>query len=219
MKFKSRAVKTVLFTMLGLFFVSHASATPVPGIEWSGTEDAWNDGPWLVGYKFSTDKAITVTSLGAYDQGGDGFAVDHTIGIWNAQDPITLSFPQATATLSAGSSGTLNGHFRYDTEFSALNLGPGTYIVAASNFGIEDAYAGINLTNLVPGPHITYLSDEFASGSSFDIHAPTTYGECGTAGGYTGYWGANFTYEVPEPSTALLTALGLLGLLGLRRRA
>ncbi len=56
---------------------------------WVGAENAIDDGERAIGWRFFVDQEITITHLGIFDNGEDGLATTHTVGLWrvNAYPP------------------------------------------------------------------------------------------------------------------------------------
>lgn len=184
----------------------HAGATPTSGITVSGGNEGIFDGPWTLGYQFKATGAITVTALGAYDLGGDGFAVSHDVGLWDASGNLL-------ASTTVSSSDALTDMFRYHS-ISGVDLTAGeTYYVGADNYGYGgDPYLlDADITNSAGATYLTgayNASDTLAFPVfTFDAH---------------GYFGGNFQYgetsNVPEPASLGLIAAGMLGLTALRRK-
>lgn len=61
------------------------------------------------GWEFTVTEAVTVTHLGLWDQGADGFGESHPIGLFRLSDNTLL----ATGTMSAGAGDPLDDGFRY----------------------------------------------------------------------------------------------------------
>ena len=161
----------------------------VAAVEWStsGVSDAFP--PHMLGYEFQVTGTVTVTSLGAFDAGLDGFGDTHVIGSWTTAGGTAL----ATATLTPQAPGFVDGHFRY-ADIADVALTAGNYVVAASNFSGADDYAW-NPTGLSEAPGITYVSDRYDSGTGFVF--PTS------SGGYPvgGAGNLSTVQQMLQPST------------------
>jgi hypothetical protein len=186
------------------FTVGQASAAPVFSL--SSPTDYRNDS-WSFGQIFTVgSQNITVTALGAYDAGGNGFVSvgGIPVGIFRESDDALL------ASVNVGSGDPLAGNFRYASISPLLLLSGVSYRVVAVN-----------------------LDDLYNVGSGFTVDPAITsigYGYCNTTSltscdGFTGsdiVWMANFDAtggggQVPEPATFVLSAAGL-GALALIRR-
>jgi hypothetical protein len=186
-------------------FAGTIAVTTTPGGVFSNT------GTYTLGWSFSVNSPISVTSLGAYDDGSDGLNVAHDVGLWDSVGNLL-----ASATVPAGTAGTLDSGYRF-VSISPLGLNAGsTYYVAAVYFSNDnDGWLQDPLT-VVTAPQITYLSRqyEFSSGS---LVFPDLAGS-----GTTGYFGGNFEFggaaALPEPASMALLAGGLGVLFAVRKR-
>ncbi|MFN9848492.1 MAG: PEPxxWA-CTERM sorting domain-containing protein [Alphaproteobacteria bacterium] len=164
------------------------------------------------GFKFSLSDTITVTGLGYYDAGGDGFAVAHEVGIWDLGGNLLVS-----GTVSSGTSDTLVDGFRYTTKLSGLaTLAAGSYLVGGRSNSADENLR--DATSATFGPLLSYGGSVTNGSNAFS--APTV----ATPGFDVGYFGANFTYDVgaiPEPGTwaLMIGGFGLAGAMLRRRRA
>ena len=115
---------------------------------WSGSGFSGVDNN--VGFEFSTTRSISITDLGFFDQGVDGLAESHEVGIWRVSDQSLL----VSGTVASGTTAPLDGDYRY-VAVAPTVLAAGNYIVSVVTTG--DAW----LTNLVAptvsGP-LTYVS-------------------------------------------------------------
>jgi hypothetical protein len=175
-----------------------------------------SDSQLSLGFAFSTNSAVTVTQLGYYDDGGNGFATQHGVGIFDSLGNLLTS-----TLLSSGTVDGLIGHFRYGA-ITPFTLAAGqTYTLAATTYGFADPWAygeaGTTIAGFTVDPSIsiapnsalyTYQSDNI-------LRDPTTH-----FSNYTIYAGPNFiAANVPEPGTLGILASALaIGWVIRRRR-
>jgi hypothetical protein len=166
-----------------------------------------------LGFVFTTNQAIDITALGYYDEDHDGFLTNHEVGIFDESGALLIS-----TILNAGTSSTLEGHYRYNAVSPITLAANSTFIIAATTFGPADGFAygrdGIDITGFVVDPSITVESDaaRFLYQGDNILRLPTNH-----FGGFTIYGGPNFKLipadgsEVPEPASVALTLAGLTG--------
>jgi hypothetical protein len=178
-----------------------------------------NEGPLNLGFVFTTNVPITVTSLGYYDEDDDGFAADHVVGIYDGAGNLITSI-----TLDVGTSDTLSGGFRYHSITPIILPGGKTYVLAATTGGYADGWAygvaGDTLLGLTVDPAITIAADaaRYLYETDNALQNPLYH-----YGNYTLYAGPNFTYTsvglvTPEPGTLGLTLAGIALAIGIARR-
>lgn len=180
---------------------SAAVATPAfaqtAAVSVSGGRTFDGDGPWTLGYQFTSLQAQRVTALGAYDYLGDGFSEAHEVGLWDSAGTLL-------ASANVTSAGALLDGFRY-SSISGLDLAAGgVYTVGASNFGRGDAYLLDALVS--PATGITFNIGRYTNGSG--LMSPTFSSNSG------GYFGGNLQVAaVPEPATwaMMLVGFGMMG--------
>jgi hypothetical protein len=173
-----------------------------------GTASADN----TLGWAFTLNTNVMVTQLGVWDEGDNGLAQSHDIGIF----PGAGGAPLMTATASAGTGDPLTDGFRYVTLGSAVLLTPGDYLIGAFYLnGSGDRINGATAT-LTTASGIVYLGGRRGIGGAL-INPTIVVGTPNT------HFGPNFQFVAnPEPGTIALFALGGLGLAGVvvrRRRA
>jgi hypothetical protein len=162
-----------------------------------------------LGWLFSTNEMVHVSGLGYYDDGGNGFATDHEIGIFDSGGSLLVS-----AFVHTGTSDTLIGHFRY-TDIPAIDLPAGqSFTLAATTFGASDPWAfgtaGTSIAGFTVDPAISVA----ANASRYNYQSDNVLRRPGDSVGYTAYFGPNLLIgsstpsAVPEPSVA---AIGLAG--------
>jgi len=152
----------------------------------------------------------SVTQLGVWDQGNDGLAEAHSVGLWTSTGTLL-----ASAIVPSGTSASLYNGFRY-MNIAPLNLSAGTTYV----LGIYDN--ALNTDEITFQQTVTLGSDIASIGAPLlldgaDLAFPTT----SIGGNAEGFFGPNAMLSVsavPEPSTLALAAMGGLGCRLLFRR-
>lgn len=154
------------------------------------------------GILFIPSVDIWVTDLLYFDYDQDGFSAGpHEVGIFDFTSEILL------ASTTVDSISPLDGIFRYESLPTLLPLSAGhPYMLVGFTYDGEDAQYFESSTDLTFGPEIDYLGYHFNFDSSLSFPADE---DPGTA--Y--YGGPSFRYStVPEPSTGILVATGLVAL-------
>jgi len=199
---------------------------PAPGLV---TPIAADSGSTL-GWSFTVDTPVEVTSLGFFDSGLDGLSQPHLVGIWDESQQLL-----AWAQIDAGEAATISGFYRYASIEPLVLTSGQTYIIGAT-VPLGTPQAG--------GPPGTLVADTYpfynlAAGSlSMDLLinlSSCSLGFWGAAGpggsagpgvlafpdavvedGY--FFTGNFTFRpVPEPSVAVVLCCGLSYMLRRRR--
>lgn len=202
---------TLIAALLGSVVATPAFAD-APAVTVTGTPGALANGPYTLGYAFSTSQTFSVSGLGLFDADSDGLASAHDVGIWDAAGNLL-----ASTTVGAGASGSLVSGFRF-SSVTPFNILAGTYRVGAVFLDGSDFnfFGGDGV--LTPATGVTFLSGAYANGAT--LADPTTL-----AGGAPAYIGGNVllgnpTAAVPEPATwgMMLLGFGAAGY-AMRRRA
>ena len=205
---KCLAILAASFAAVG----ANAAAADTPAFEFDGAPTS-NDTQLSLGFSFTAGSAVTVTSLGYYDFGGDGFATAHEVGIFDSAGTLL-----ASAGLSAGTGDTLVGQFRY-AGITPLNLAAGqTYVIAATTHGSADAWAYGNAypPDATVGDFHATVPIAIAANSALFLYQSDNQLRNPTEhySNYTFYAGPNFTIlSVPEPASwaMMLGGFGLVG--------
>jgi hypothetical protein len=164
------------------------------------------------GYSFTLGGAdASLTQLGVWDQGNDGLAEGHSVGLWTSTGTLL-----ASAIVPSGTSASLYNGFRY-IGVAPVSLSAGTTYV----LGLYDD--AVNTDQITFRQTVTLGNDIASIGAPLlldgaDLAFPTTpIG--GNAEGFFGPDAMLSVSAVPEPSTWVLAGMGGLGcLLRFRRR-
>ena len=157
-----------------------------------------------LGYAFSSDSSISITGLGFYDSNLDGFTSAHQVGLW---DHVGTLLGQVD--LSAGTGDILIDNFRYADLSSSINLVAGaTYFLAGTTVSDDWVYQA---SNIVMDTGINYLGSYYATGAFVFPTNSAISREYMTVNAITS------SVAVPEPTSIVLLAIGLVGF-GLSRR-
>lgn len=171
----------------------------------------WSDIAWPVagsnhGWKFTVSGEITLTHLGLYDRGANGFEIDHPIGLWRLSDSALL----ASGTMSAGTVDTALNDFRYiDVLDVDLSVGVDYVIGYYSDSGLADRNI-LKADDLQVNPAIDIVVRRWDIAGQFQM--PANVYEWDPYGGEPyapDCFGPNFQF-IPEPGTILLLSLGCL---------
>ena len=162
---------------------------------------------------FDVNQQVTITSLGAFDDGSNGFGRTIDVQLYDRDRPAQAL---ASCTFAPASPGTLVGGSRFKALGSPLVLPTGFHgSIVAEGYG-----AGENAGNSMGGAP-TWVTDTGLGHLSFVGTArygttPGTYPTVLDGGPVNRYAAGTFEFT-PEPATLGLLALGGLGLLRRKR--
>lgn len=166
-----------------------------------------------LGFWFTPNVSVSVSSLGYFDAGQDGFQTPHEVGIFDSSGALV-----ASTLLSDGVADTLVGNFRYRAIAPVTLFAGQSYTLAATTGGPLDPWA-----YGAPGSSITGFSAHtdisIAPGAGRYFYQGDDNLRLPTNGfGYTIYAGPNFQMTaVPIPAAVFLLGSGLLAVFGYRR--
>jgi hypothetical protein len=237
---KRQCAFVVAMAVVGIVCVPVRADTIAASIQANGYQGSGYD--QNIGWGFAPNANISVTSLGWFDAGGDGFAVSHSIGIFTSAGQLLVSGavnqgvvnpidgPAVTATFGGDT-----GVFRYaGISPTTLNAGQ-SYVIAGTNSPNPfDAFAVVKYGTypwavFSTNPAITFTNgwmSNFGTGGS--LFFPTLVPGPGPDGAY---FGPNFQFVSatsaapvvpnPEPASLLVwgaVTLGMAGFAARRRR-
>ena len=172
-----------------------------PAVEYVDSGALIGAGLYTLGYQFSTSVPFNVDAL-AYWIYGNGNS--HQVGLWDSLGNLLVS---TTVLLDTD---PIQGHFAYHA-IPMYSLGPGTYTIGGEHLGdIFPAAA----TGVVTVPGFAWIQGVTATGSGL-IYPTDTYNG---GSGPIAILIPNFSIAVPEPSTLIFLASGLLLCYGWRRK-
>ena len=152
-----------------------------------------------LGYTFQVTQAVTIVSLGVFNDSTDGLNNNHPVGLWDASHSlIAQAVVDSSSTSVASASGLGEWLFTAITPFT---LTPGTYTIAAFYPATQDEVIRSASTNFTADGIVLGLPVQGFAGS---LTEPTT--QVNTT--RFGYFGPSFEIAAPEPSTAGLLVIG-----------
>ncbi|MEM8956041.1 MAG: PEP-CTERM sorting domain-containing protein [Verrucomicrobiota bacterium] len=193
------AGRATLISVSLVFLVSVCpveAATPAVSISSGGVSSDRDNNGW----RFQALSDIEVVSLGAWDEGEDGFPMSVAVGLWT-DGGVLLDM----VTLPAGTGATLDNGFRYGALNNPVALDAGQFYRVASTPTSGDLEFRVDVS-LVSAQEIGFDSGYFSTTDNVltfpDQQSPFP--------AVPDFFGANFQY-VPEPSSSFFLLIGALG--------
>jgi len=198
-----QAMNAVLISLIATcaFCFSGHAATLISSLTAFSTTPSRDES---LGYRFTANAPVEVTSLGYFDVNGDGLLSNHQVGLWTATGVLLA---QATVLPS---SPTVNG-FLYAFLPTSVTLAAGSdYYIAGTTTG--DTWI-FDASSFAIDPAFTYVASHFAPGSPSALTFPSQSTMARE------YFNVNLQANiVPEPNAATLAASGVVTLMGMYAR-
>jgi hypothetical protein len=202
-----RQILRFCLVLVAGFTVPQTRASSLPAITITVLGSRPSNADFTLGWEFTVNQKVTVSMLGLFDDGMDGFLDRHSIGIWSSDGALL-----GTAAVTPGTSDLLVDQFRY----ASLDNGPvvlasgRTYEIGALYLGPYDPVTGIqDSTDFASNSSIAFDRATYAGGSTLTSPNESIYT-------VPGYFGPNFlvdtTSEAPEGGTFFLAAFGSVGM-------
>jgi hypothetical protein len=162
-------------------------AIVVPGL---GSGFDYHQGSYSLGWTFVANAAITISSVGLYDDKMNGLTESHPVGVYDESTQMLLA--QATVTPQD----PLNGYFRYTPLVPPLALQQGKTYVLVALVGTENylAFNALDPTWTV-NPAISYAGGavNYGNPNATTLLYPDTFGMPDGGGDF----GPNFEFTGP----------------------
>lgn len=132
------ARKAGLAGVMGALLLRCASGALTPVFDFQNAPPGnQTGGPWMLGSDFTVNSPIVISDIGAFDNGGNGFALNIPVAVYNAAGSIVLG-TQFTLT-TAGTTYDAATQTRW-LQITPVILAPGDYSVVAGNYGSASGY-------------------------------------------------------------------------------
>lgn len=210
--------------ILGIVLMAqYACAAPIPvyttGLQ-PGDNNTQGGGDYSVGGAFRyTGSNDAITALGLWDQGQNGLASPHNLGLWDSVGNLL-----ASVTIPSGTGTALIGEYRYANLSTPVSLISGAEYVLGADMNGSDSI--VNSDGNYPVGYaagFTYPASGFGSGT-YNVPGnlePTIDPNTGFEPLALGvpYLGPNALFApVPEPASGLLLLVGMGLVCGARAR-
>jgi len=154
-----------------------------------------------LGYQFSTSVPFTVDALAYWV---DGAGNNHQVGLWDSGGTLLVS----TTVLNTD---PIQGHFQW-ASIPTMTLVPGAYTIGGEL--LSNGLFPVNAQGVVTVPGFTWTQDVQSLGGTGFTYPTFPTGGCGQNCFLVPNFSIVPAVGVPESSTLILLAAGLVGILG-----
>jgi hypothetical protein len=208
-----------VITALTIGLAPSANAQTIALVSTRGTGNQAFTG--ALGMDFNVTSPITITRLGAFDSGQNGFSSSINVGIFNRNTQTLV--PGLSAVLTTANS-VLVGQSRF-FDIADIGLPVGNYSIVAQGFSSADPNGNVGAGG-GPAPTINGGGSlTFVGGGRFDFAAALVFPTIPDAGPANRYDAGTFEFTqgiaavAPEPASLAFLGLGSLAFVGgIRRR-
>jgi hypothetical protein len=214
-----RFVRHLGIAMSGLFLLAAATILTSPAqaqtqaLDFTGGSGANSGGNHTHGWAFTISVPVTVTQLGLFDQGNNGFVNSHQVGLWdNAGNLLTSTTIGSGLSGTAVVSGSGFGAFRY-VDTASVVLASGTYVIGASYVNSDADTIRVSATSTTMTAGFAFVEGRTLQNSGFGFPSATTSGNRS--------FGPNLRIAnaaAPEPGSLALILTSVAGSIAMRRR-
>jgi len=165
-----------------------------PACDFTGGTAGPSFGDVIGGWEFTVTSPIEVLALGLWDEGGDGLASSHDVGLYTIGQTLLTSTSVSVGTAVPSTSPDGAWVFEY---ISPIVLDPGTYVVAATYANGDTDFARFNAT-ATTASEVTFVSNRQ------DLSSSLVFPTNDTAALDDGLFGPNLLVRPYAPSVQSL---------------
>ena len=169
----------------------------------------------IAGVQFLVSNSININALGIWDEGADGLAHSHDVGLWNSTGSLLIASTTVTNAATSVASTSADGRW-LAVLVGNITLTPGTYVLGATFLNRDADLARLSATS--SGISGVTFSNALQQTNTSVLTFPTQNSSNVNAGSF----GPNaflLPSSVPEPgSVGLFVGMGLTGAFTFMRR-
>ena len=178
---------------------AHAATLFTPALTYSGGGQSLGNGPFSLGYEFTTNAPVKVVALGIYQANSGGLSDNHDVGLYDSEGDLL-----ASTTIDAPNGSVSLAGFDYNTVPEITLAADATYYVGAEyDDGNDPVLFPDNGGVFSTISSISYVQSTYGNPTGFPNNG---YGT-------NGFFGPNIGVAVPEPATWAMMLLGV-GMIG-----